>query len=333
MIKNDEIRRKALRAARVVTLGAMIGGGAVACSDEEPTTQSDDMGWTQREPDTGLPPVVPDAGTPDMEAPAPDMSTPSVSCRADAQDQLCPEDCAPRDDVDCCLLNGTDCTFDQANGCSCSTAPTCNVEPNGVCDQSCGVSQDGDCCAESAPAGQRCAVQGGQCACEPLPTTCDFDTSDDYCPPTCTTEDDLDCCAESAGPDQICGGPVPGGPPGCVCRTKPACEANTSDNECPSYCTPQDDADCCRATASAPNESCIIDKGTGACGCVAVDTCEANERDFACPSTCTTNNDADCCADSLDGFCTLDPVAMTCGCAVPGPFMPPRMRHGRQKLH
>lgn len=45
-------------------------------------------------------------------------------------------------------------------------------------------------------------------------------------------------------------------------------------------------------------------------------------EDGLCPETCTVDNDYDCCV--IDPLCFYDPD-FGCGCAVPGPFVPPAM--------
>lgn len=51
--------------------------------------------------------------------------------------------------------------------------------------------------------------------------------------------------------------------------------------------------------------------------------CNAEESTGVCPAECTMDNDIDCC-ESNNG-CWDSGVCWEGGCAVPGPFVPPRM--------
>ncbi len=105
-MKDRTLRKRALRAAKTVTLGAAIIGLSTACpgdsTDPDPDVTENDNGS-----DTGA------DVTPDVTPP---------TCSAEVDD-VCPDVCTVDNDADCCNLEGGDppwCEFDPEFGCACA---------------------------------------------------------------------------------------------------------------------------------------------------------------------------------------------------------------------
>ena len=108
MDRNQEIRRKALKAARAVTAGALLFAG-LSCTDVDDTTPP---GWDVGEgspdvssPDTGTAEArAPDTSAPDTSPPDPDVSETDalVDCSGEVTDGICPSHCHEHNDADCC---------------------------------------------------------------------------------------------------------------------------------------------------------------------------------------------------------------------------------------
>ena len=103
----------------------------------------------------------------------------------------------------------------------------------------------------------------------------------------------------------------------------------TADGQCPPQCTENEDADCCADVASR-GQKCELLGGQCACRALPEEMC-SDDLDGVCPAMCDMNNDRDCCEDMGvgGGSCFYNPPMNgqpgSCGCAVPGPFVPPRM--------
>ena len=86
MSDNRKVHRKALRAMKAVTAGAILFAG-VACSNDD----TDDPDWNVGENDTEADNAVADTGP---------------ECNAEESTDVCPDKCHMDDDVDCCEESG-----------------------------------------------------------------------------------------------------------------------------------------------------------------------------------------------------------------------------------
>lgn len=285
LTERDEIKRMALRAARAVTVSAVVMAG---CGDPDNTGQSQNNDANNNDWDLGETEQDMSSVEGDM-TPMIDMPSPVVDMGSTTEDMgPAPVDMSQ---VDMGTVDMSSAQ-DMAVGEDMSSAQDMSTEEDMASEE------------DMAP-----------------PLMCDGAASDMVCPGFCTPQDDVDCCAALETPNKEC--TFTQGE-GCKCELVPRC-SETPDGTCPTWCTENDDADCCEL--SAVNDAVCTLAG-GACECKVV-AC-SDELDGVCPDSCTVGNDRDCCEGQQGLSCFYTPPPMPgemgfCGCAVPGPFVPPRM--------
>lgn len=182
--------------------------------------------------------TLPDLGTPqdmsspdmrvvveDMAAPedlgTPEDMTPLPTCDGSASDLICPGQCTPSEDVDCCTALNTpqkSCAFSADQGCVCEPLPACSDTPDNTCPSHCTQLDDVDCCDAQQTGSVACTYAPGTCSCEAVKCS---QVTDGVCPDKCTgfgsgpndPNVDADCCELMQGcqfSGGYCGCVVPG---------------------------------------------------------------------------------------------------------------------------